>query len=96
MRYGRNIFAGPPAGVFCGHRVSARNSGLRHPTYDQSAKAALSEVLNQYKRRTDLIPNLVEIRKGVCHSREDGADGSHEGPRASDKHSIAAGHPDQS
>ena len=66
MRYGRNIFAGPPAGVFCGHRVSARNSGLRHPTYDQSAKAALSEVLNQYKRRTDLIPNLVESVKGFA------------------------------
>jgi LemA protein len=64
VRHGRNIFAGPPAGVFCGHRVSARNSGLRHPTYDQSAKAAWSEVLNQYKRRTDLIPNLVESVKG--------------------------------
>jgi LemA protein len=29
------------------------------PTYEQQAKAAWSEVLNQYKRRTDLIPNLV-------------------------------------
>jgi len=29
------------------------------PTYDQQAKAAWSNVLNQYQRRADLIPNLV-------------------------------------
>jgi LemA protein len=34
------------------------------PTYEQNAKAAWSEVLNQYKRRADLIPNLVETVKG--------------------------------
>jgi LemA protein len=36
------------------------------PTYQQSAKAAWSEVLNQYKRRADLIPNLVETVKGFA------------------------------
>ena len=36
------------------------------PTYEQSAKAAWSEVLNQYKRRADLIPNLVEAVKGFA------------------------------
>ncbi|MFN0219374.1 MAG: LemA family protein [Hyphomicrobium sp.] len=36
------------------------------PTYEQSAKAAWSEVLNQYKRRSDLIPNLVETVKGFA------------------------------
>jgi LemA protein len=36
------------------------------PTYEQSAKAAWSEVLSQYKRRTDLIPNLVETVKGFA------------------------------
>lgn len=36
------------------------------PTYEQSAKAAWSEVLNQYKRRADLIPNLVETVKGYA------------------------------
>ena len=36
------------------------------PTYDQSAKAAWSEVLSQYKRRSDLIPNLVESVKGFA------------------------------
>lgn len=36
------------------------------PTYENSAKAAWSEVLNQYKRRADLIPNLVESVKGFA------------------------------
>ena len=33
------------------------------PTLDERAKAAWSEVLNQYQRRADLIPNLVETVK---------------------------------
>ena len=36
------------------------------PTLENQAKAAWSEVLNQYKRRTDLIPNLVETVKGFA------------------------------
>ncbi len=40
------------------------------PTYEQSAKAAWSEVLNQYKRRTDLIPNLVETVKGFAEQEK--------------------------
>jgi LemA protein len=36
------------------------------PTYKQNAKAAWSQVLNQYKRRADLIPNLVETVKGFA------------------------------
>jgi LemA protein len=36
------------------------------PTYEQSAKAAWSEVLNQYKRRADLIDNLVNTVKGFA------------------------------
>ena len=36
------------------------------PTYEEQAKAKWSEVLNQYKRRSDLIPNLVETVKGFA------------------------------
>jgi LemA protein len=36
------------------------------PTYDEQAKAAWSEVLNQYKRRADLIPNLIETVIGYA------------------------------
>lgn len=36
------------------------------PTYENAAKAQWSEVLNQYKRRNDLIPNLVETVKGFA------------------------------
>ncbi len=36
------------------------------PTYEQSAKAAWSEVLNTYKSRADLVPNLVETVKGFA------------------------------
>ena len=41
------------------------------PTYEQNAKAAWSEVLNQYKRRSDLIPNLVETVKGLRRPGEE-------------------------
>jgi LemA protein len=36
------------------------------PTFEQNAKATWAEVLNQYKRRADLIPNLVETVKGFA------------------------------
>jgi LemA protein len=36
------------------------------PTYEEMAKARWSEVLNQYQRRADLIPNLVETVKGFA------------------------------
>ncbi|MDH3579014.1 MAG: LemA family protein [Hyphomicrobiales bacterium] len=36
------------------------------PTYEEQAKASWSEVLNQYQRRSDLIPNLVETVKGFA------------------------------
>ena len=41
------------------------------PTEEEKAKAAWSEVLNQYQRRADLIPNLVETVKGYAsHEKE--------------------------
>jgi LemA protein len=36
------------------------------PTYEEQAKAAWSQVLNQYQRRAELIPNLVETVKGFA------------------------------
>jgi LemA protein len=36
------------------------------PTYENEAKAAWSKVLSEYKRRADLIPNLVETVKGFA------------------------------
>jgi len=33
---------------------------------DEDVKAAWSEVLNQYQRRADLIPNLVKVVKGAA------------------------------
>ncbi len=36
------------------------------PTAEEQAKASWSEVLNQYQRRADLIPNLVETVKGFA------------------------------
>ncbi|HLN09766.1 MAG TPA: LemA family protein [Xanthobacteraceae bacterium] len=36
------------------------------PTYQEAAKAKWSDVQNQYQRRSDLIPNLVETVKGYA------------------------------
>jgi LemA protein len=36
------------------------------PTFQEQAKAKWSDVLNQYQRRNDLIPNLVETVKGFA------------------------------
>ena len=53
--------------------LAAAACGLRlqhHPDAEENAKAAWSEVLNQYQRRADLIPNLVETVKGyAAHER---------------------------
>jgi LemA protein len=38
---------------------------------DEQVKAAWSEVLNQYQRRADLVPNLVETVKGFAKQEMD-------------------------
>src|SRR3954464_7693617 len=41
------------------------------PTQEEQAKAKLSDVNNQYQRRADLIPNLVETVRGyAAHERQ--------------------------
>ena len=41
------------------------------PRAKNDVDAALAEVLNQYKRRADLVPNLVEVVKGVAKQEKE-------------------------
>ena len=41
------------------------------PTYDEQVKAAWGQVENQYQRRADLVPNLVETVKGYAAQERD-------------------------
>jgi LemA protein len=41
------------------------------PTYDEQVKAAWAQVENQYQRRADLIPNLVETVKGFAEQERE-------------------------
>ena len=40
------------------------------PRLDEQVKATWSQVLNQYKRRADLVPNLVETVKGFAQQEK--------------------------
>jgi LemA protein len=42
----------------------------RIQSQDEQAKAAWSEVLNQYQRRADLVPNLVSTVKGYADQEQ--------------------------
>ena len=53
--------------------VAALLSGCGYNTFqslDEQSKAAWSEVLNQYQRRADLVPNLVNTVKGYAAHEE--------------------------
>jgi LemA protein len=51
--------------------VTLAGCGINNiPTYEQQAKANWSEVLNQYKRRTDLVDNLVATVKGFAEQEK--------------------------
>ncbi|GGY62295.1 LemA family protein [Marinobacter zhanjiangensis] len=41
------------------------------PSYDEQVKSAWSQVENQYQRRADLVPNLVETVKGFADQEQD-------------------------
>jgi len=40
------------------------------PTQDEQVKASWSQVLNEYKRRSDLVPNLVATVKGFANQEK--------------------------
>lgn len=40
-------------------------------TQDEAIKASWSEVVNQYQRRADLVPNLVNVVKGYAKQEKD-------------------------
>ena len=47
--------------------MSVQNCGINNiPTYDEQVKASWSQVMNQYKRRADLVPMLVNTVKGYA------------------------------
>jgi LemA protein len=41
------------------------------PTYEETSKARWSEVQNQYQRRAELIPNMVETVKGFARQERE-------------------------
>ncbi len=41
------------------------------PTFDEQVKSAWSQVENQYQRRADLVPNLVETVKGFAKQEQE-------------------------
>jgi len=57
--------------AFAGVLVGVSSCGINDvPTQDEQVKAAWSQVLNEYKRRADLIPNLVETVKGYAKQEQ--------------------------
>ncbi|SEO88357.1 LemA protein [Methylobacterium sp. ap11] len=51
--------------------LSACDAINRVPTLEEAAKSRWGEVQNQYQRRADLIPNLVETVKGYAQQEKD-------------------------
>ena len=60
--------------IFAAAFMAALLSGCGYnqfQTRDEASKAAWSEVVNQYQRRADLIPNLVNTVKGYASHEKD-------------------------
>ena len=58
------------AGLLCAFLLSG--CGIQSiPQSKNNVEAALAEITNQYKRRGDLIPNLVEVVKGYAKHEKD-------------------------
>jgi LemA protein len=68
---GRSNFAAAARLMLVAVAVSLSGCGVNNiPTYEQDAKAKWAEVQNQYKRRADLIPNLLETVKGFAEQEK--------------------------
>ena len=62
------------------------------PTKEEGVKAAWGEVENQYQRRADLIPNLVETVKGYAKQEQDVLVGVTEARAKATQTTLNAGH----
>lgn len=58
-------------GVIVVGAAVAMSGANRLPTHEEVALARWSDVQNQYKRRADLIPNLVETVKGYARQEQE-------------------------
>jgi len=73
---GRGVFSraarlAPQIGAFLILMVGLSACGVNDvPRQDEQVKAAWSQVLNQYQRRADLIPNLVATVKGYANQEK--------------------------
>jgi len=66
MSKGFTKFVGRMA-VLCFVGLAVAGCGINTvPTQDEQVKAAWSQVLNEYQRRADLVPNLVATVKGYA------------------------------
>ena len=64
----RRLFA---LAAMLGVALSLAGCGVNNvPTLEEQAKARWADVQNQYQRRADLIPNLVETVKGFARQEE--------------------------
>ena len=60
------------AGILIAIALTVSGCGYNNiPTKEEAAKAAWSEVQNQYQRRADLIPNLVSTVQGYAKQEKD-------------------------
>ena len=66
------------------------------PTLDEQVNADWAQVQNQYQRRADLIPNLVETVKGYAKQEQEVLTQVTEARAKVGADAAAAGHPDQS
>ena len=68
---GQRALLGVVRVLLIGAVMSIAGCGVNNiPTFEQDAKAKWSEVQNQYKRRTDLVGNLVETVKGYAEQEK--------------------------